>query len=176
MFDVSIDFDIRGEQPQDIPGIREVNRQAFGQSQEASVVDKLRENCNDILSVVALAENRIVGHILFSPAVIESENGSIVGSGLAPIAVLPEYQRQGIGSELVMTGIAKVREDGCPFIIVLGHPEYYVRFGFEPASKFGISSEWEVPDEAFMLLVLNEGTIKGVSGVAKYRQEWIEAM
>jgi putative acetyltransferase len=127
-------FSIRRKQPQDFPGIREVNRQAFGKEQKASVVDKLRENCNEMLSLVALAEDKVVGHILFSPAVIECDNGSVVGSGLAPLAVLPEYQKQGIGFELVKRGVADIREGGCPFIIVLGHPEYYTRFGFEPAS------------------------------------------
>jgi putative acetyltransferase len=169
-------YTIRSEQPQDVLQIREINRRAFGQEQEASIVDKLRENCNDILSLVALVEDEVVGHILFSPAVIEGDNGNIVGSGLAPLAVLPEYQKQGIGSELVKTGIARIKDNGCPYIIVLGHPEYYTRFGFQPASRFGISSEWDVPDEAFMILILDEKTMDGISGVAKYRQEWAEAM
>ena len=116
------------------------------------------------------------GHIFFSPAVIEGDRGSIAGTGLAPLAVLPGYQRQGIGSELVQAGIAKITERGCPFIIVIGHSEYYPRFGFEPAGKFGIHSEWEVPDEPFMILTLDEKTMKGVSGVAKYRPEWAEAL
>ena len=167
---------VRREQPQDVPKIREVNKRAFGQEQEASAVDKLRENCNSILSLVALAGNEVVGHILFSPTVIEGKNGRLVGSCLAPLAVLPEYQRRGIGSELVQTGVARIREGGCPYIIVLGHPEYYARFGFEPASRFGISSEWQVPDEAFMILMLNRRAMKDISGVAKYREEWAEAM
>jgi len=167
---------IRREQPQDISKIREVNRRAFGREQEALVVDKLRDNCNTILSLVALAGNEVVGHILFSPAVIEGENGRLWGSGLAPVAVLPEYQRKGIGSELVQTGVARIKEAGCPYIIVLGYPEYYSRFGFEPASRFGIRSEWDVPDEAFMILMLNRKAMKGITGVAKYREEWAEAM
>jgi putative acetyltransferase len=117
-----------------------------------------------------------VGHVLFSPAVIEGEHGKLAGSGLAPLAVLPEYQRQGIGSELVRAGIAHIRQSGCPYVIVLGHPEYYTRFGFEPASRFGISSEWEVPDEAFMILILDKRAMRDVSGVARYRSEWAEAM
>ena len=115
---------VRREQPQDVPKIREVNRQAFGQDQEALIVDRLRENCNSILSLVALAGNEVVGNILFSPAVVEGENGRLVGSGLAPLAVLPEYQKRGIGSEFVQAGVARMRKGGCPYIIVLGYPEY----------------------------------------------------
>jgi len=167
---------IRSEQPQDISGTQEVNKRAFGQEQEASVVAKLRENCDDILSLVALVGDEIVGHILFSPAVIEGDHGKLAGSGLAPLAVLPEYQRRGIGSELVHAGIAQITKSGCPYIIALGHPEYYTRFSFEPASRFGIRSEWEVPDEAFMIAILDKGAMKGISGVARYRLEWDEAM
>jgi putative acetyltransferase len=167
---------VRREQPRDIPKIREVNKRAFGQDQEVLIVDRLRENCNSILSLVALAGKEVVGHILFSPAMIGGENGRLVGSGLAPLAVLPEYQRQGIGSELVQTGVARMQKGGCPYIIVLGHPEYYTRFGFEPASSHGIRSEWQVPDEAFMVLILNKRTMKGVSGMARYREEWTGAI
>jgi putative acetyltransferase len=168
---------IRREQPQDISTIREVNKRAFGQEQEALIVDKLRENCDSILSLVAIADDQVVGHILFSPAVIEGENGRLLGTGLAPLAVLPEYQKRGIGSELVQAGVARIREGGCPYIIVLGHPEYYPRFGFEPASRFGISSEWEVADdEAFMILILNRRAMEDISGVAKCREEWAGVM
>ena len=72
--------------------------------------------------------------------------------------------------------MARVNEGGCPFVIVIGDPEYYTRFGFEPASRFGISSEWGAPDEAFMIMMLNKEAMKDSSGVAKYRQEWIEAL
>ncbi len=96
--------------------------------------------------------------------------------GLAPMAVLPENQRQGIGSKLIKTGISKMKNRKCPFIIVVGHPDYYPRFGFEPASRYGIQSEWDVPDEAFMILVFDEDKMRGISGVAKYLPEFAEAM
>jgi putative acetyltransferase len=86
---------IRRERSQDIPEIREVNRQAFGQEKEALVVDRLRENCNSVLSLVALTDNKVLGHILCSPAVIEGKQGRLVGTGLAPLAVLPEFHRKG---------------------------------------------------------------------------------
>jgi putative acetyltransferase len=95
---------------------------------------------------------------------------------LVPMGVLPEYQRQGIGAKLVRTAIEKLKKRPCPFIIVLGHAEYYPRFGFEPASRYEIRSEWQVPDDAFIVLVLNEPEMSSISGVAKYRPEFKEAM
>ena len=167
---------IREEQPEDIEAIREVNIRAFGQIQEADLVDKLRQNCNDLLSLVALMEHRVAGHVFFSPATVEVEDRAVQGMGLAPMAVLPEYQRRGIGSELIRSGIATLTSRQCPFVIVLGHAHYYPRFGFEPASRYGIRSEWDVPDDAFMILVLNESEMNDISGVAKYRPEFSEAM
>jgi putative acetyltransferase len=88
------------------------------------------------------------------------------------MAVLPEHQRQGVGSKLVQAGNQKLKDGSCPFIIVVGHASYYPRFGFRPARTHGITCEWEVPDDVFMLLVLDESTMRGVSGLAKYRQEF----
>ena len=167
---------IREELALDVEAIREVNVRAFGQSQEADIVDKLRRNCDELLSLVALKDAHVVGHILFSPVTIENDDRRIKGMGLAPMAVLPEFQRTGIGSRLVRAGIEKLRNTDCPFVIVLGHPEYYPRFGFELASRYGIKSEWDVPDEAFMIQVLRTSEIQGVSGVAKYRPEFAEEM
>lgn len=167
---------IREEQPQDKQTVRKVNLRSFGQSQEADIVDKLRKNCNECLSLVALKKNQIVGHILFTPVVIEGKDKTVRGMGLAPMAVLPQYRRQGIGSELIRAGIARLKSRQFSFVIVLGHAKYYPQFGFEPASRYGIFSEWEVPDEAFMILVLNKSEIEGLSGVAKYRPEFSEAV
>jgi putative acetyltransferase len=167
---------IREEQAEDIPFIREANKQAFGQLQEADLVDKLRQNCHDRLSLVAVAEHQVIGHILFSPATIHSEGGPIQGMGLGPMAVLPDYQRQGVGAELVRAGLKRLENKGCPFVVVLGHAEYYPRFGFEPASRLGIRSEWEVPDEAFMIRVLKKSEMQGLSGLVRYRREFSEAV
>jgi len=146
---------VREELPEDINAICSVNTRAFNRTQEADIVDKLRRNCSDLLSLVAARQNDVVGHVLFSPATVESEDKTTRGSGLAPIAVQPEYQRQGIGSELIRAGISELKSKRSAFVIVLGHPEYYPRFGFERASRYGIRSEWQVPDEAFMILILD---------------------
>jgi len=141
---------IREERPEDRAAIRKINEQAFGQPQEADLVDALRRNCGDLLSLVAVADEQIVGHVLFSPVTVGADREKVLGMGLGPMAVLPGHQRQGVGTQLIEYGINKLRIDGCPFIIVLGHPEYYPRFGFEPANRHGIRSEWQVPDNAFM--------------------------
>jgi len=168
---------IREEQHQDIHAIREVNIQAFGQNQEADLVDKIRKSSNDLISLVAVVQNTIVGHIFFSPVTIERKAKKIIrGMGLAPMAVLPAFQRQGVGTELVQDGIARVRKKGFPFIIVLGHDSYYPRFGFEPASHYGIRCEWDVPDAAFMILLLYESRMCASEGLARYLPEFAEAM
>jgi putative acetyltransferase len=167
---------IRQEQPQDLKAIRAVIRRAFGQTQEADLVDKLRQNYNDLLSLVAVRQNKVVGHILFTPVTIESADTAVRGMALAPMAVMPEYQRQGVGAELVRAGIEQLKKRGCLFIIVLGHAEYYPRFNFEPASRYGIRSEWEVEDDTFMILVLNEFEMQSISGVARYLPEFAEAI
>jgi putative acetyltransferase len=170
--------EIRRERPEDIPAIRNVNDRAFGQPNEGAVVDQLRETCEGFLSFVAVVEGQVVGHILFTPAILEVDGGGeILGKGLAPVAVLPELQRQGIGIELSNAGLAAIRQTPCPFVIVLGHPEYYPRFGFERASQHGIRTQYEgVPDEAFMILVLDEAALHGKSGVARYRSEFDAAV
>jgi putative acetyltransferase len=161
--------DIREEHPGDVTAIRDLNKRAFGQDQEANIVDALRSNGAVLLSLVATLNGRLVGHIMYSPLSVGSE---VTGAALGPMAVLPEYQRQGIGSKLVEAGNRKLKDAGCPFVIVLGHANYYPRFGFRPASAHGIKCEWEVPDNVFMLLVLDQMKMPGVSGLAKYRHEF----
>lgn len=159
---------IREEQPEDVEAIRDVNRRAFNQDQEGNIVDALRSNGAALLSLVATLDDRVVGHIMFSPITV----GDVTGAALGPMAVLPEYQRQFIGSGLINSGIDSLKGKGYPFIIVLGHADYYPRFGFTPASTLGITCEWDVPDNVFMVLVLDEAKMQGVSGLAKYRHEF----
>jgi putative acetyltransferase len=170
-------IEVREEQREDALEVRKVNERAFGQMTEAFIVDALRKNCGDLLSLVAVDSDRLVGHILFSPVVIECEGWTISGMGLAPMAVLPEYQRRGIGTALVHAGVRALNERRCPFVIVLGHAGYYPRFGFERASRYAIRSQWEgVPDEAFMVLMLDKAAMQNVSGIARYRAEFDAAV
>lgn len=165
---------VRPEKPEDIPAIRIVNRLAFGGAAEADLVDALRRNGKTVISLVAEDDGLIVGHIFFSPAEIQSKRAGLTGLGLAPLAVIPERQKQGIGSMLVEHGLRRSREEGHPYVVVLGHPEYYPRFGFVPASRFGIKSEYDVADEVFMVMELREGALSGCAGVAKYQPEFNE--
>ncbi|MCG8081121.1 MAG: N-acetyltransferase, partial [Candidatus Thiodiazotropha taylori] len=159
----------------DREAIHQLNSVAFDNGPEAMLVDKLRMGCEDYLSFVAVEEGSVIGHILFTPA--SMEDSSAVGMGLAPMAVLPSHQGEGIGSRLVRYGLEYLRDAGCPFVIVLGHPDYYPRFGFELASKYQIHSQWEgVPDDAFMIAVFDQAVIPRHGGVARYRDEFDEAM
>jgi putative acetyltransferase len=163
-----VQIEITEERPGDAAAIRDLNQRAFEQNQEANIVDALRSNGAALLSLVATVNGQIVGHIMYSPISV----GNLRGAALGPMAVLPELQRQGIGSQLVEAGNRQIDQGGCPFIIVVGHPEFYPRFGFKPASIRGITCEWNLPDEVFMLLVLDEAEMQGVSGLAKYRSEF----
>lgn len=167
-----VNIEIREERPGDETAIRVVNDQAFGQELEGQIVDALRANGAVKLSLVATRDDQIIGHIMYSPAKI---GGRIEGAALGPMAVLPGVQGQGIGSRLIESGNGLLKESGCPFIIVLGHAGFYPRFGFRPASTRGISCEWEVPDEAFMILALDESCLDDVAGRASYRHEFSTA-
>lgn len=161
-------MEIREETAADIEAIRTVNQHAFAQDQEGNIVDALRSNGAALLSLVAIVDGELVGHIMYSPAVV----GETTGAALGPMAVLPDFQRRGIGSQLVEAGNQKLKEAGHPFVIVVGHAEYYPRFGFTLASKHNIRCEWDLPDEVFMIAVLDPLKMQGVSGLAKYRHEF----
>src|SRR6185295_11631507 len=128
---------IRPEKREDYPAVRRVVELAFEQPNEADLVDALRENVASYISLVATSSDDVVGHIFFSPVTIESAQETFTATGLAPMAVLPTHQNQGIGSMLVREGLAECRRLGHYIVVVLGHPNYYPRFGFAPASSKG---------------------------------------
>jgi putative acetyltransferase len=158
---------IRPERPADIPGIRAVNLAAFETTTEADLVDALRNDAQPIVSLVADDRQAIVGHILFSPVTL-TPHPELQIMGLAPMSVVPARQRHGIGSALVQEGLEQCRRLGFGAVIVLGHAEYYPRFGFTPASQFGLTCEYDVPDEVFMALELDKDILRGRSGRIRY--------
>lgn len=166
-------FTIREEKIGDEPAIRGLNESAFPEPTEAAIVDKLRTHCSQTVSLVAIDQDRVVGHLLFSPATV----GSLSGMGLAPMAVLPEFQRRGFGSALVRFGIDFLKERGVPFIVVLGHPQFYRKFGFVPASLHSLQCQWPgIPDEAFMVLLLDPEKMRDCEGTIFYRDEFNTAI
>jgi len=162
-------IEIREERPADVAAVREVNRRAFEQERESNIVDALRANGGALLSLVATIHDQVIGHVMYSRV---SVGDMVNGAALGPMAVLPEHQRQGIGTRLIDTGNQKIKDAGYPFIIVVGHAEYYPRFGFRPAGKYVIKCEWDVPEEVFMVLMLDAAKMQGVAGLAKYRDEF----
>lgn len=167
------DIIIRPEEPEDHAAVRRVNERAFEQPAEADLVDRLRSRGAATLSLVAVRNGEVVGHILFSPVTVESDDETrATALGLGPMAVEPGRQRTGIGSLLVEAGLERCREAGHPGVVVLGHAGYYPRFGFVPASRYGLSSEYDVPDEVFMALELREGAFSGDAAKVRYRPEF----
>jgi putative acetyltransferase len=165
---------IRPETPQDQSAVFRVNEVAFGRPEEARLVDALRPAVRPFLSLVAVEGEQVVGHILFTPITIEFEGGASTGLGLAPMAVLPAYQRQGIGSRLVRAGLEECARQGIGVVVVLGHPTFYPRFGFMAAASRGLRCEYPVPEEAFMVVELIPGALRKRTGLVKYRPEFAE--
>jgi putative acetyltransferase len=168
---------IRREQPGDERAVFAVNYHAFGRDSEPRIVDLLRTNCPEGISLVAEQEGRLIGHILFTPAHIEGDGKGAEGMGLAPMAVLPECQGKGVGSSLVWEGLAAVERTEALFVVVLGHPWFYPKFGFAPASEYGIGCSYDgVPDEAFVIHVLDSKAFHGVRGIVRMRPEFSSAL
>lgn len=162
---------IREERPGDRASVRHVNEAAFGQPDEADLVERLAADGAVLLSLVAETDGEIVGHILFSRAEIRGDQQSHAAVALAPMAVLPAHQDRGVGSALVSEGVARLKDAGHRRVIVLGHPDYYPRFGFEPAERYGIRCPIDAPPEAFMALALAPGALDGCAGTMR----WAEA-
>ncbi len=158
---------IRAEKEDDRDAVYAVNVSAFETPAEADLVAALRVQALPIVSLVAEENGEVVGHIMFSPVSL-SGHPQLKVMGLAPMAVTLEHQRKGIGSALVRAGLKQAKQLGFAAVVVLGHPDYYRRFGFSPSSRFGIDCEYEVPEEAFMALELRPEALSGRTGRVKY--------
>ena len=171
----ALTINVRPETAADISDIRAVNESAFPTRSEADLVDLCRSRGRIVLSLVALVDGKVVGHILFTPVTLDPPHPGWVGVGLGPIAVHPDYQRQGVGSRLVTIGLELCRSNGADFVVLLGDPGYYMRFGFIPAREFGLGSTYEDLDE-FQARELNPGVLRGAKALVKYTPEFAETV
>jgi putative acetyltransferase len=162
-----MEIEIREFDRGDEDAVERVNLAAFETAAEAGLVRRLRASAQPLVELVAEEDGEIVGHILFSPATL-SADADFAAMGLGPMAVIPERQRQGIGSALLRAGLQGCRELGRGAVFVLGHPDYYPRFGFVAASRYGISSHYDVPEPVFMALELVPGALAGKAGKMHY--------
>jgi putative acetyltransferase len=168
-------IEVRQETETDFAAVFELNNTSFEQDVEARLVDLLRNSSAFIpeLSLVATIGNAIVGHILFTKiSRIRNDEKEFDSLALAPMAVRPDLQRQGIGGQLIRYGLDKARELGYTSVIVLGHEHYYPKFGFEPAEKSNIKSPYDVPSNVFMGIELVSEGLKNVSGMVQYSKEF----
>jgi putative acetyltransferase len=163
---------VRQETPGDLQAIRSVNTDAFGRLAEANLVDVLRRHWQVIFSLVAEVESEVVGHALLTQVTLMPTVPGLRMLGLGPLAVLPQFQGQGLGSMLVRAAIGEAYADGWQVIVALGNPDYYTRFDFVPAREVGLGCEFRVPAESFMVLELQPGTLEGLRGVVRYQPEF----
>lgn len=163
---------IRTETAADYEAVHQVNVLAFGDREdEALLVEKIRRSEGFIpeLSIVAERDQEIVGHLLLSKAMLQDGENTYDVIALAPIAVKPDVQKQGIGKQLILEGIERCKALGYPFIFLIGHPEYYPKFGFKPARAYGFDlKQFEVPDDVFMVCELKEGELQKNKGELIY--------
>lgn len=158
---------VRPEQFTDHSAIHALTVAAFGTPAEANLIDRLRRDADPCMSLVAEVDHQIAGHILFTPVIVRT-HPSLRMMGLAPMAVASPLQRRGIGSVLVRDGLEACAQLGYGAVVVLGHPTYYPRFGFQRAINFGLTCEYDVPPEAFMVVELQAEFLRGVTGVVSY--------
>jgi putative acetyltransferase len=162
-----VNLTIRPETRADHGAIRHVNRLAFAQDAEARLVDALRDGGHVRASLVAEKEGQVVGHVLFSHLPIVTEAQAVPALALAPMAVLPQLQNRGIGSDLVRRGLEVCKEQGHRIVVVLGHPHFYQRFGFSSKLAAQVESPYS-GRESFMAVLLVPGALDGVAGRAVY--------
>lgn len=168
-------YTVRAECDADQDGARAVHRAAFPTDSEARLVDLLREHGQARVSLVAECYGQVVGHVLFSPVSVDAAAGQCWGLGLAPVAVLPAWQRRGVGSSLIREGLALCERQGAPFVVVLGEPEYYGRFGFKRAAAAGLGNEYGV-DQEFQVLDLRPGSLPAGGGLVRYGPEFADVV
>ena len=165
---------VRLETPKDEAEIFMLNQAAFGNTEESLLINRLRQKHKLSISLVVEVNGRVVGHIAFSPVTIKRGGQTLAhGIGLAPVAVLPDLQKQGIGSALIYEGIRICTEKNAGFIVVLGDPGYYGRFGFMPASRYRLSDTFGGGD-AFQILTLDPGMLPDLGGTVHYAEEFDE--
>jgi putative acetyltransferase len=169
-----MEITIRPEHKADFSAIRQIHLAAFETDAEANLVEALRESNVEIISLVAEHNESLIAHILFSRVELANNNPSVSIAGLAPMAVIPQYQRKGIGSQLVAAGIEACRAAGYSAIVVLGHPDFYPRFGFVPTVNYRIKSEYDVPENVFMIKELQEGALANCHGIIKYHKAFAQ--
>jgi len=165
--DEDLEIEVLPETSSDVDGIRRLNQAAFNTADEARLVDLLRQQANPFISLIARSGDSVVGHIAFSPVSVDSATHTVL-MGLAPMAVTPARQRQGIGSALVAAGLNECRVVGAEAVFVLGHPQYYPRFGFNPADDYGIGCEYDVPSDTFLAFEICEGALASITGTLRY--------
>ena len=170
---------IRTETSQDHSAVRDLIVEAFtncefGYGGEAELLDQLRKNSEDYLSLVATESEQVIGHAMFSPVSIRNSSGDFRGMGLGPMAVALNRQRTGIGTTLVEAGLKQLSHDGYPFVVALGHPQYYPRLGFFPAAKYGVLHAFDgIAQEVFFINILDPNAVHSiVNGIATYRPEF----
>lgn len=162
---------IRAEAASDREVVRALTLAAFEGETEADLIDAVRGAGGYLRSFVAEEAGIVLGHILFTEVTVDGQ--AVVGAGLGPMAVRPGHQQRGIGSALVRHGLAELRHEGCGFVVVLGHAAYYPRFGFVPASRYGLRCQWEgVPDDVFLATAFQPSMLPPGGGVVRYRTEF----